>query len=399
MSSITFPNAAPKIYLGTWAEINKYYLEHEFFYREITGNNFLKKIAEEQTAGLTTDQEKISAINSYVKNNFTWNGSVWKFPSTSLKKLLDDKKGNSADLNLLMASILHKAGLNVSPVLISTRDHGFVREAIAIASQFNSVICHVKAGEKFVLLDATDPLLPTGVLPQRCLNGRGFVIGGSGSTWVELTSPVKSKTFANADFVIDANGALNGKLTVDRSGYSAQTMRAQYLSKGEDEYVKSFSAGKTWQISKTEIKNVKEISEPFKERYDITHESHADVSGDIIYLNPFLVMREESNPFKLETREYPVSFGSMLERFYVAKFTVPEGYTIDEAPQNKVILLPGNAARFSFNVASLGSTITVTSVMQINRDIFLQDEYPNLREFYNQVVAKQAEQIVLKKKQ
>jgi len=28
----------------------------------------------------------------------------------------------------------------------------------------------------------------------------------------------------------------------------------------------------------------------------------------------------------------------------------------------------------------------------------MQDEYPGLREFYNRIVAKQAEQIVLKKK-
>lgn len=399
LSSTQFPNAIPKIYLGTWNDINKYYFENENFYREVTGNNFLKTIAEEQTAGLATDQEKIAAINSYVKNNFSWNGSMRKFPSSSLKKIAEEKKGTSADLNLLLASILNKAGFNVSPVLISTRDHGFVREPIAIASQFNSVVCHVQLGEKFLLLDATDPLLPTGVLPQRCLNGRGLAIGPTGPEWVELKSPVKSKTFANADFVIDANGALNGKLTLDRSGYSAQTMRAQYLNKGEEEYIKSFSSGKSWQISKTEIKNLKEINEPFKERYDLTHDTHADVSGDIIYLNPFLIMREESNPFKLEKREYPVSFGSLMERFYIGKFTLPEGYAIDEAPQNKVILLPGNAARFSFNVVTLGNQITITSVVQINRDIFLQDEYPNLREFYNQIVAKQAEQIVIKKKQ
>jgi hypothetical protein len=29
--------------------------------------------------------------------------------------------------------------------------------------------------------------------------------------------------------------------------------------------------------------------------------------------------------------------------------------------------------------------------------MFVQEEYPDLREFYNQMVAKQAEQIVLKK--
>jgi len=36
--------------------------------------------------------------------------------------------------------------------------------------------------------------------------------------------------------------------------------------------------------------------------------------------------------------------------------------------------------------------------LQINKSLFIQDEYPHLREFYNRVVAKQAEQIVLKKK-
>jgi len=36
--------------------------------------------------------------------------------------------------------------------------------------------------------------------------------------------------------------------------------------------------------------------------------------------------------------------------------------------------------------------------MSINRSLFSQDEYANLREFYSQVVAKQAEQVVFKRK-
>jgi hypothetical protein len=35
--------------------------------------------------------------------------------------------------------------------------------------------------------------------------------------------------------------------------------------------------------------------------------------------------------------------------------------------------------------------------MSINKAMFVQDEYPILREFYNQMIAKQTEQIVLKK--
>jgi hypothetical protein len=49
-------------------------------------------------------------------------------------------------------------------------------------------------------------------------------------------------------------------------------------------------------------------------------------------------------------------------------------------------------------VAQTESYITVTSSFQLNKNLFTQEEYPNLREFYTQVVAKQTEQIVLKKK-
>lgn len=393
-----FPNAQVKTYMGSWEDINKTYSESTGFYGEITGNNFLKKTVDELLAGKTSDQEKIATLNNYVKDNFTFNGSIRKFPSLSLKKVIEQKKGTSAELNLLLASMLEKAGLQVNPVLISTRDHGFVREAVPVSTQFNGVVCVVNVGDKQMLLDATDRLLPTGVLPQRCLNGRGLVISKSGFSWVELKAPVRSRVFASGDFMVDTSGGVAGKLSIDHMGYSAQYTRSQYIGKGEDEYIKEFMAGKSWQINKKEINNVKSVSEPLKEQYEIMHDSHADVSGDIIYLNPFLLLREESNPFKAEKREYPVNFGSAMERSYVGKFKLPEGYVFDELPQSKVISLPGNAARYTFNVVTFGDQVSITSILQINRDIFTQDEYPNLREFYNQVVAKQSEQIVIKKK-
>jgi hypothetical protein len=46
----------------------------------------------------------------------------------------------------------------------------------------------------------------------------------------------------------------------------------------------------------------------------------------------------------------------------------------------------------------MGNTLNVVSMMQINKSLFIQTEYELLREFYNQIVEKQAEQIVLKKK-
>ena len=97
-------------------------------------------------------------------------------------------------------------------------------------------------------------------------------------------------------------------------------------------------------------------------------------------------------------REYPVDFGSAIEKIYISRIAIPEGYSVDELPLPKIILLPNGAAKYSYSVTRIGNSLNFISSLQINKSLFLQDEYPNLREFYNQLVAKQAEQIVLKKK-
>ena len=60
--------------------------------------------------------------------------------------------------------------------------------------------------------------------------------------------------------------------------------------------------------------------------------------------------------------------------------------------------MPENGAKYIYNVSQNGNLITVTSMFHINKSLFTQIEYPALREFYSQIVSKQAEQIVLKKK-
>ena len=394
-----FPGRPIEPIMGSWADLNKQYSESEHFGKEITGNGFLKKTVEEITAGLSAPEQKISAINNYVKQNVEWNGYSFKFTDAPLRKILDEKKGSSADINLLLGSMLEKAGFDVSPVLLSTRDHGFVRETVPISSQFNYVVCLVKLNDKMVLLDATDKLLPTGTLPERCLNGNGFVIAKDGAfRWVSLKSAVKSRKFYHADLAVNDAGELRGKFTVDQTGYYAQLGRKRFLSKGEGEYVKEMIDSRSWVVDKSEFKNSKEISESFKELHDVVISDHAVATDGLIYINPFIDLQEKANPFKLEKREYPVDYGSPIEKLYMCKISIPDGYAVDELPKSIMLKLPDNSAKYLYHATQTGNTISLTSNLQINNSLFTQEEYPHLREFYTQLIAKQAEQIVLKKK-
>lgn len=398
LSYVKYPNQPIKPILGNWKDINETMLESENFGLQVTGNGFLKKSVDEITAGASSAEEKIAAVVHYIKQNIVWDGRERMYATGSLRKVIENKKGTSAEINLLLASMLEKAGIQVTPVMLSTRSNGLLRIATPVVNQFNYVICLVEAGGKSWLLDATEKLLPIGMLPERCLNGQGFAIAKQGFQWVPLDTKVKTRSVTSGEFTISESGELLGKLKVDCNGYAALRNRKKYLLNGETEFLKSFVGSHQWEVKSTAITNATEIQNNFTQEHELVVNENIMVAGDVIYLDPFLHSSQKENPFKSEVRQYPVDFGSPMEETFFLKLTVPDNYTVDELPESRLISLPENAARYIYNVMQTGDQITVTSMFYINRSLFTQLDYPNLREFYNQVVAKQAEQIVLKKK-
>lgn len=397
LAYINFPNQASQEIMGSWEKLAKELLENESFGGIVSGSGFLKKQVEGIVAGKNTALEKAEAIHTYVKSTLTWDGYK-DYLADNLKEVFEKKKGTAGDINLALASLLEKAGFRVDMVLLSTRDHGFIRKQYPMSKQLNYVICRITIEDTFYYMDATEKFLPFNILPERCLNGEGLLVSKHNFGWVNLIPKAKDKSTISATLDLDAESKLNGTLSYLRNGYDAQNMRQQYEAKGKEDYLKSFLAGRTWEVENSLYENIDSVSKDVKEIYTISIEDHASVAGEVTYLNPFIAAQVHENPFKLQQREYPVDFGSPIEKIYIAKINIPEGFTVDELPKSKIMTLPANAARYVYNITQMGNTINLTSSFQINKALFTQEEYPNLREFYNQVVAKQADQIVIRKK-
>ena len=397
LSTISIPGSMTREVMGSWQKLNEILLEDEDFGKVIDKSGFLKSDVAQLTAGLTTQKQKAQAIYQYVSNNIEWDGTKDYYPDP-LKKILEKKKGTSGDINVLLASMLDKAGIPVEMVLLSTRDHGFIREAYPMTRQFNYVIVQAKVDDATMLLDATEKYLPLGMLPERCLNGKGLVISKTNHGWLTIDTKVKAKSIISADLKLTADGQLNGKLELNKDGYDALNARKKYYKDGEEEYVKRITHNKGWEVQSKAFEGMDKLQEKTKETYELEVADHVSVAGSQMYINPYLVSQLTENPFKLEERSYPVDFGRSEETLYMFKMIIPDGYVIDELPPAKVLAMPGNAARFVYSTTMIGNMISLTSTLSINKPMFIQVDYPILREFYNHVVAKQAEQIVLKKK-
>ena len=80
-------------------------MEREDFGKPITNYIFPDKLVEGLITGAATEKDKFNRIYKYVTDKIIWNGQEDYTTSKTLKKLISDGKGNSADLNLLLISL------------------------------------------------------------------------------------------------------------------------------------------------------------------------------------------------------------------------------------------------------------------------------------------------------
>ena len=99
----------------------------------------------------------------------------------------------------------------------------------------------------------------------------------------------------------------------------------------------------------------------------------------------------------MDERKYPVDFAVTLDKTIIFHYTIPEGYEVVELPESGLYCMPDNSAKLVYDIKQLGNNITVTYKFSRNKILYTSKEYPNLKEFYNQIIKKHAETIILKK--
>lgn len=393
LSSIEFTNKRSS-WLGVYHQVRSSESFSDIIYKK--NYSFLKKRVDETTEGITDPMEKIKAISNYVKQNIQWNG-VNDFYADDPVLVFNRKTGSSGDLNLILAAMLNKAGFNVNMVLLSTRDNGYLLEDYPWRGRFNYVVCELTLNNERLLLDATEKFLPFDMLPARCFNHKGFLMTKEQYGWISVEPKKYDKISVEAALALTEAGEVEGEVSLVSSEYAAYKARQKFESgeAGEEVHGALKSAG--WKAVLLERENLEDIEKTLIEKYKLKVDQHAIVTKDLIYFNPHIFLRVEENPFKLSERLYPVDFEVLEEKTVVTKITIPEGFSVEELPENAAFVLPGNAVKFISSISQSGNQIMVMSRVQINKTLFQPFEYLELKEIYDQIVAKQSENVVLKR--
>ncbi|MFT3912282.1 MAG: DUF3857 domain-containing protein [Ferruginibacter sp.] len=389
----------PKSVLGNWNEASAELLKADDFGGTLNKNNgWLGDVLSQSTMGATNDLDKARKIFIYLRDYMTCTNYYNMYLERSLKDVLKARSGNVGEINLLLTAMLLKAGLDAKPVILSTRSHGHAYSQYPLIDRFNYVITRLMINDHEYLLDASHPMLAFGNLQYDAYNGEARIITDPSIPINLVSDSLKENKLTTFNVGMDEKGNWAGSMKQTPGPYESYTMRNYIKTSGKAQLASDQKKGfnSEIEIQNLGVDQMEKYEEPLSIHYDFTIKGS---QADLIYLNPMFSEAIKENPFKSPTRTYPVEMPYCIDETYLLKLDVPKGYTIDELPKPLMVKLNDNEESFfEYALSESGGIISLRSRICLKRCNFLTSEYSVLREFYNMIVKKQNEQIVLKKK-
>ena len=334
-------------------------------------------------------------IFAYIRDNMDWNGAFGKIPG-NLRDAWKTKGGSVPTINYLLTAALQNNGLRSDPVILSTRKNGLLHPVYAVNNEFNYLVCGVLIGEEWMLLDASEKNHQFGILPKRCLNEKGWRLSKADPGWVSLIPKGYVTSATEAQVTMSKKGFLSGKIKNRYTSYQGYGQRQKLVNQGHKMYLKQKDSKLVdWEFSNLTVENEDDLSMPLMISYEI---ANAEKEGNnLIYLDPVITSLLNHNPFEAEARLMPINFPYRTLDRYESIIELPDNYTVEELPSPAILKTTDLDLFFQFSATAIDNKIQITSSLRINGLNYPVEEYPEVKSFFETVVNKQSEQIVLRR--
>lgn len=400
LSDVTNPSGAKISYTKTWKDVDYELTSDKSFGSQMKRKDVYKDLIANIIKDANDDLSKAKVIYNYVKKQVKWDNYYGIYSADNIKKSLENRSGNAADVNLNLIAALSAANLDAEAVILSTRENGTINKLYPVISDFNYVVAKVNIGDKSYMLDATEPLLPFGLLPLRCMNDQGRVINlKKASYWIDLKASQKTMTNYILNGKLNAEGKVTGTLTTISQGYAAYNKRKEIKKySSPDEFIEKLDDRLTKiKILNHTISNLDSVENSLTENYEIEFTVTDGSNSNNFYLSPFFINAITKNPFNLNVRTYPVDLGAASDERIIINIDLNQNYNLLEKPKDLAIGLPNNGGRYLLQTQLDGKTLSLSQILQFNNAIYEPEEYPYLKAFYSKIIQNQKAEYLLKK--
>ena len=383
----------------TWEGVASTIYFDSKFGSQLSKKSFFKEDLETAIAGTTDEKQKIAKILALVKSKIKWNNFYAKYSERNIAYAYKNHTGNYADVNLTLTAMLKAAGFEADPVLISTVDNGI--SIFPTLDGYNAVISAVKVRDTTYLLDATDKYSYLDVLPTRDLNWTGRLIKKEGKSQ-EISLYPTSNSLVHKKLVVNMNNdaEFTGYFVEIFFNNYAMRYRHKYDGLNDEKLEKEIEEkyDNEIEIEKIRISHLNKLNKSLKISSKLSFDSQAEQVGNKIIFSPLLFLKQKENIFKSDKRNYPIFFSFPRLDIYETNIIIPAGYKIEKLPEKLTYEMPDNMGTYVYTSELKGNKIVTKVITSINYSLIPNTQYKAVKDFFNQIVLKEDEKIVLIKK-
>ncbi len=343
----------------------------------------------------TDSTQKATAIKvfDYVSKNYKAYSSRWLEPFYTLPDFLEKKEGNSFDKNLLLSHLLKLEGIDSHIVMVNERGKG--RSTLIekpYINQFQSSILLAKIDGQQVFLDATDSTAPFGLVPLRKLVPRGFFMEKDKGRLDEINLQHRSGIIHLVNLEADSTRNLQLSHTLRFMDYEA-LKGGKYKEAGSYENLLEENGIEKELLDFSYDDQIKE-----KRMFTMHFKTNIETaSEDFIIISPFELSSFAKNLFTQDSRILPIEFDYPIFESFNVNLIIPDGYELDDYPEDQVITIPSKGIRFLFQSDASDKELKISTRVELLKSTFPALEYSDLKFIMESIASKMSEPILLKK--
>jgi len=363
------------------------------------------KSATEKIVGDKKGKEAISAILFYIQQNFTQidtRPEYFGYEPNTAPKVLENGRGDSKDLSVLLATMLRAIGIDASLALVPS--YGARIYDIPISYQMNEFIVIAWLDGKKYFLYPSKRYAEVGYL-GRASGEKSLIIDPQKGELIQtdLLKPSDGYATYNFDVNITPDGKAEGTVTLECSGIPAMHMRATFRDQKKrkvkqlfQEAASNISSG-TSLVPDTMLRGIETNTGTLNAKLGFTIDNYMMFQGDMGLLwfpdPPFMLL---SYPAITEqSRDFPL-YNPLPQKFiFKYKINFPVGYELVYAPpEQKIDNKFGNVIIYGNNI---DNTIEYTVEFELEKCRVSPEKYKDYKELIK-TFRKKGNRIVLFKK-
>jgi len=319
-------------------------------------------------------------------------------------------RGN--EVNLAFAALARAAGFESAPILVKSRASGLFEPNSPDPTQLDAMVVWVRAGGQSYLLDPARRYCPFGLLPWEETATTGIIVDdGSGLSLkkdavpsfigtVTTSAPISGMALIERRAILhlDAEGTVEGKVSVNYTGYEALERRSATGNSDDTARKKLLEDElKEWIPGATDVHldgtlNWEQFEEPLHASFTVKFPGYASPAGRrLLFRVGFFGGSAQS--FKSDKRIHDVQFPHPFEELDDVTWNLPLGYRVGSLPekQSESTIF----GKYTLSTDASGAAVRSQRHFTIQALLVPQNYYAALRSYFTLVRLHDDSQIVL----